>query len=59
MPSWVVCWERQSVEVVITLCVAAWCHAVMVLVCVQLGNVNKGRNDPDHLTNSPADARFV
>ena len=63
MRSWLVCWERESVEVVITLFEAGYSSAESrswsESQLVNVNKLNKGGNDLDHLPNSPADARFV
>ena len=60
MCSWLVHWERESVEVVIMLCEAGWSRAESWSWSEsQLVNVNKGGNDLDRLPNLPANARSV
>ena len=50
MHSWLACWERESVEVVITLFEAGWSHAQSWSWSEsQLVNVNKTGNDLDRL----------
>ena len=54
MCSWLANWERESVEVVTTLCEAGWSHADSLVLGLGYKQRWKfeGGSDPDRLTNS-------